>query len=84
MEEDARAVEVAQVHLGQHLLRNAAVHGNRERLRREVIERNLLPHRDTQTIREHREHLVGRMMIDAHEVGVNVHRALQDGGDVRR
>ena len=84
MEEDARPVEVAEVHLGEHLLRNPTIHRYRECLRREVIERNLLPHRDTKTIGQHRKHLVGRVMIDAHEVGVHVHRAPQNRRDVRR
>ena len=84
VEEDARAVEVAQVHLGEHLLRNPAIHRYRECLRCEVIERDLLPHGYAKAIGQHRKHLVGRVMIDAHEVGVHVHRAPQNRRDVRR
>ena len=82
MEKHARSVEIAQVHLGKHLLRYAAVHGDRKRLRREVVERNLLPQRQAETVGQDREHLVGRMVVDPDQVGVDSLRAGEDRCDL--
>ena len=82
MEEDARTVEVTQVHLGQHLLWNATVHRDGESLRRVVIERDLLPQCETQSIRQDWKHLVGRMVVDPDEVGMDSGRAREHRSDL--
>src|SRR5205085_3578935 len=75
MKEHARPVEVAQVHLAEHLLWDAAVHRDRKRLWCEVIEGYFLPQPQAEWVREDGQHLVGRVMVDSHEVGVYADRA---------
>jgi len=75
VEQHRRTVEVAQVHLRQHLLRNPAVHGDGEGLWSEVIERNLFPQPKAEPVREQGKHLVRWMVIDTHEVGMYAHRS---------
>ena len=47
-----------------------------------MVERDLLPHSDAEPVGEQRQHLVGRMMIDAHQVGVDLRRAAEDRCDI--
>ena len=67
-----------KAHLGEHLLRNATIHRDGKRLRREVVERNLLPQGDAQPIGKQGQHLVRRMVVDTNQVGVDFDRALQE------
>ena len=78
MKKDAGSVEVAQVHLGEHLLRDATIHRDRKRLRREVVKRNLLPQGDSKPIGKHGQHLVRRMVVDPDQVRVDFDRPLQE------
>src|SRR5438874_5491178 len=82
MKQDARPIEVAQVHLAEHLLWDAAVHRDRKRLWCEVIERYFLPQREAEAVCEDGQHLVRRVMVDSHEVGVHAERAQKCGVDV--
>ena len=53
-----------------------------ESVRRVVIERDLLPQCETESIRQDRKHLVGRMVVDPDEVGVDTGRAGEHGSDL--
>ena len=68
VEEHGRMVHVAQRHLAQHLLREAARHRALEDERRGVVERDLLPDGESQAIGEHQHGRVGWLMSGPQQV----------------
>ncbi len=70
MKEHRRMIHVAQVHLTQHLSRDAAVHRDAEGRRGVVIQRDLLPDRVAQAVGQHQQQGVRGMMVRADQLHV--------------
>ena len=84
MKQHRWVVHVAQVHFAQHLLRDAAVHGNREGRGRVVVERDLFPDRVAQPVSEHQQQRVGRVVVGTDQLDVDGVRLVEQEQDVVR
>ena len=84
VKEHRRMIHVAQIHLTQHLLRDAAVHRDTEGRRRVVIQRDLLPDRVAQAVGQHQKQGIRRMMVRADQLDVRRVGLVQEDQDVIR
>ena len=77
-------IHIAQVHLTQHLLGDAAVHRDSERRGRVVIQRNLFPDRVAEPVGQHQQQGICRVMVGPDQLDVGGGGFFQQQEDVIR